>query len=141
MAGWDLGLDYGHAVRRACCKALAWRFCSYQSTWGVRVRAERKKQHGHGNHQPARNIGASVGIATVTTMLDRRAQFHQSRLMERVNDFSAAYHNTLNGMQVKLVAAGSTAAHASAQAHGMIYGTIQRQSVMLALLTISRCLA
>src|SRR5260370_39210928 len=79
----------------------------------------------------ARNIGASVGIATVTTMLDRRAQFHQSRLMERVNDFSAAYHNTLNGMQVKLVAAGSTAAHASAQAQGMIYGTIQRQAVML----------
>jgi len=33
---------------------------------------------------------------------------------------------------VKLVAAGSTATHASAQAHGMIYGTIQRQSVMLA---------
>src|SRR5260370_16709191 len=79
----------------------------------------------------AGNVGASVGIATVTTMLDRRAQFHQSRLMERVNDFSAAYHNTLNGMQVKLVAAGSTAAHATAQAHGMIYCTIQRQSVML----------
>jgi len=51
--------------------------------------------------------------------------------MEHVNDFSAAYHNMLNGMQVKLVTAGATAAHASAQAHGMIYGTIQRQAVML----------
>jgi len=73
-----------------------------------------------------------VGIATVTTMLDRRSQFHQSRLMEHVNGFSAAYHKTLNGMQMKLVAAGSTAAHASAQAHGMIYNTIQRQAAMLA---------
>jgi len=65
-------------------------------------------------------------------MLDRRAQFHQSRLMEHVNDFSAAYHNTLNGTQAKLIATGSTAAHASAQAHGMIYNMVQRQGVMLA---------
>jgi DHA2 family multidrug resistance protein len=75
-----------------------------------------------------------VGIATVTTMLDRRAQFHQARLMEHVNDFSAAYRNTLHGTQTKLIAAGSTMAHASAQAHAMIYGTIQRQAVMLAFL-------
>jgi DHA2 family multidrug resistance protein len=80
----------------------------------------------------ARNIGASVGIATVTTMLDRRAQFHQSRLTEHVNDFSAAYHNMVNGTQARLISAGSTAAHATAQAHGMIYNTIQRQAVMLA---------
>ncbi len=91
-----------------------------------------KTNMGTGIINLARNVGASVGIATVTTMLDRRAQFHQSRLMERVNDFSAAYHNMLNGTQTKLIAAGSTAAHASAQAHGMIYGTIQRQAVMLA---------
>jgi DHA2 family multidrug resistance protein len=82
----------------------------------------------------ARNIGASVGIATVTTMLDRRAQFHQARLTEHANAFSAAYHNMLNGLQTKLVAAGATTAHASAQAHGMVYNTIQRQAVMLAFL-------
>jgi DHA2 family multidrug resistance protein len=52
--------------------------------------------------------------------------------MEGVNDYSAAYHNMLNGLETKLVAAGSTMAHAGAQAHAMIYGTIQRQAVMLA---------
>src|SRR3989454_12332181 len=90
-----------------------------------------KSNMGTGIINLARNIGASVGIATVTTMLDRRAQFHQSRLMEHVNDFSAAYHSTLNGTQAKLIAAGSTAAHASAQAHGMIYKTVQRQAGVL----------
>ena len=35
------------------------------------------------------------------------------------------------GTQLRLVAAGSTAAHAAAQAQGMIYGTVQRQAVML----------
>jgi len=52
--------------------------------------------------------------------------------MEHVNNFSAAYQKMFTGIQTKLIAAGSTTAHASAQAHGMIYGTIQRQSVMLA---------
>jgi DHA2 family multidrug resistance protein len=80
----------------------------------------------------ARNIGASVGIATVTTMLERRTQAHQARLADHVNTYSAAYHNMLNGTQMKLVAAGSSLAHATTQAQQMIYGTVQRQAAMLA---------
>ena len=133
MAGWDLGLDYGHAVRARMLQSfgLAFLFIPINVAAFAYVPKE-KSNMGTGIINLARNIGASVGIATVTTMLDRRAQFHQSRLMEHVNDFSAAYHHALNGTQVKLIAAGSTAAHASAQAHGMIYGIIQRQTVMLA---------
>ena len=133
MAGWDLGLDYGHAVRARMLQSfgLAFLFIPINVSAFAYVPKE-KSNMGTGIINLARNIGASVGIATVTTMLDRRAQFHQSRLMERVNDFSAAYHNTLNGTQAKLIAAGSTAGHASAQAHGMIYNAVERQAVMLA---------
>jgi DHA2 family multidrug resistance protein len=80
----------------------------------------------------ARNIGASVGIATVTTMLERRTQAHQVRLADHVNTFSAAYHSMLNGTQMKLMSAGSSLAHATTQAQQMIYGTVQRQAAMLA---------
>src|SRR5216683_584306 len=133
MAGWDLGLDYGHAVRARMLQSfgLAFLFIPINVAAFAYVPKE-KSNMGTGIINLARNIGASVGIATVTTMLDRRAQFHQSRLMEGVNDYSASYHNMLNGLQTKLVAAGSTVAHASAQAHGMIYNTVQRQAVMLA---------
>src|SRR5216683_2610941 len=133
MAGWDLGLDYGHAVRARMLQSfgLAFLFIPINVAAFAYVPKE-KSNMGTGIINLARNIGASVGIATVTTMLDRRSQFHQARMMEHVNDFSAAYHNMLNGTQVKLIAAGSTAAHASAQAHGMIYHTIQRQAAMLA---------
>ena len=133
MAGWDTGLDYGHAVRARMLQSfgLAFLFIPINVAAFAYVPKE-KTNMGTGIINLARNIGASVGIATVTTMLDRRTQFHQSRLVEHVTDFSAAYHNMLNGTQVKLVAAGSTAAHASAQAHGIIYNTIQRQAVMLA---------
>ncbi|HEV1994548.1 MAG TPA: DHA2 family efflux MFS transporter permease subunit, partial [Candidatus Acidoferrum sp.] len=133
MAGWDLGLDYGHAVRARMLQSfgLAFLFIPINVAAFAYVPKE-KTNMGTGIINLARNIGASVGIATVTTMLDRGAQFHQARLTEHVNDFSAAYHNMLNGTQAKLIAAGSTAAHASAQAHEMIYHTIQRQAVMLA---------
>src|SRR5436190_24048122 len=126
MAGWNLQIDYKHAVLARMMQSfgLAFLFIPINVSAFSFVPKE-KTNMGTGIINLARNIGASVGIATVTTMLDRRAQFHQSRLMEHVNDFSAAYHNMLNGMQVKLVTAGSTAAHASAQAHGMIYSTIQ----------------
>ena len=135
MAGWDLGLDYRHAVEARMLQSfgLAFLFIPINVAAFAYVPKE-KTNMGTGIINLARNIGASVGIATVTTMLDRRAQFHMSRLTERANELSAAYRNMLNGLQLKLVAAGSTAAHANAQAHGMVYGTIQRQAAMLAFL-------
>jgi MFS transporter, DHA2 family, multidrug resistance protein len=135
MAGWDLGLDYGHAVRARMLQSfgLAFLFIPINVAAFAYVPKE-KSNMGTGIINLARNIGASVGIATVTTMLDRRTQFHQARLMEHANGFSAAYHNILQGTQLKLVAAGSTIAHANAQAQAMVYGTIQRQAVMLSFL-------
>src|SRR6202165_1536055 len=132
MAGWDLNLDFGHAVRARMLQSfgLAFLFIPINVAAFAYVPKE-KTNMGTGIINLARNVGASVGIATVTTMLERRSQFHQSRLMEHVNNFSAAYHNMLNGSQAKLMGAGWTAAHASAQAHGMIYGTIQRQAGVL----------
>ncbi len=38
-----------------------------------------------------RNLGGSVGIAFVTTVVSRRAQFHQSRLVEQLSPFDPAY--------------------------------------------------
>jgi MFS transporter, DHA2 family, multidrug resistance protein len=133
MAGWDLQLDYGHAVRARMLQSFGLAFLFIPINVAAFAYVPREKSNmGTGIINLARNIGASVGIATVTTMLDRRTQFHQARLMEGVNDYSVSYHNMLNGLQTKLVAAGSTVAHASAQAPGMIYNTVQRQAVMLA---------
>src|SRR2546425_6719865 len=80
----------------------------------------------------ARNMGASVGIATVTTMLERRAQVHQARLIDHVNAMNPAYQNMIHGTAFKLVSHGSSASAANAQAHGMLYNMISRQASMLA---------
>ena len=133
MAGWDLQLDYSHAVRARMLQSfgLAFLFIPINVTAFAFVPRE-KTNMGTGIINLARNIGASVGIATVTTMLDRRAQVHQSQLAEHVNTFSAAYRNMLNGTQLRLVSVGSGLAHAASQAQQMIYGTVQRQAAMLA---------
>ena len=38
-----------------------------------------------------RNLGGSVGIAFTTTMLARRAQLHQTRLVENLSPFDPSY--------------------------------------------------
>src|SRR5215469_371712 len=135
MAGWDLGLDYRHAVEARMLQSfgLAFLFIPINVAAFAYVPKE-KTNMGTGIINLARNVGASVGIATVTTMLDRRAQFHMARLTERANELSAAYHNTLQGIQFRLIAAGSTAAQAASQAHAMVYGNIERQAAMLSFL-------
>src|SRR5205085_703474 len=133
MAGWDLNLDYSHAVRARMLQSFGLAFLFIPINVAAFAYVPREKTNmGTGIINLARNIGASVGIATVTTMLQRRSQAHQSRLMEHVNSFSAAYHNMINGTQARLLTAGSGVAQAADQAQGMIYESVQRQSAMLA---------
>jgi DHA2 family multidrug resistance protein len=135
MAGWNLGLDYRHAVTARMLQSfgLAFLFIPINVAAFAYVPKE-KTNMGTGIINLARNIGASVGIATVTTLLDRRTQFHQAQLMERVNTFSAAYRAKLNAFTVAFVSGGSSGPTAGSQAHGMIYGMVQRNAVMLAFL-------
>ena len=39
----------------------------------------------------ARNFGGSIGIAFASTLLTRRAQFHQSRIVEHLQALNPAY--------------------------------------------------
>jgi DHA2 family multidrug resistance protein len=133
MAGWDLNLDYGHAVRARMMQSFGLAFLFIPINVSAFAYVPREKTNmGTGIINLARNIGASVGIATVTTMLQRRTQAHQARLMEHVNFLSAAYRNTIAGSQAKLIAAGSSLTRANEQAHGLLLNDVQRQSAMLA---------
>jgi len=56
-----------------------------------------KKQCCIGLMNLARNIGGSVGISFVTTLLSRRTQFHQARLSENLSAGSGQLQNMLRG--------------------------------------------
>ena len=49
-----------------------------------------------------RNLGGSFGVAFVTTLLARRAQFHQARLIENLNPYSLTYQSALERLQAYL---------------------------------------
>src|SRR2546422_3156659 len=99
MAGWDLGLDYGHAVRARMLQSfgLAFLFIPINVAAFAYVPKE-KTNMGTGIINLARNIGASVGIATVTTMLDRRGAVFLLRLVVSGKDFILGEHDKLKGM-------------------------------------------
>jgi DHA2 family multidrug resistance protein len=79
----------------------------------------------------ARNIGGSAGIAAVTTILERRSQFHQQVLVSHLTTSDANYMQALRGAAAAIVAQGSSAADAARQAQGVLYGMVQRQAAML----------
>jgi DHA2 family multidrug resistance protein len=75
-----------------------------------------------------RNMGGSVGIAFVTTLLSRRTQFHQSRLVEHLTPLDPAYAMT----KAKAAAALAARGLPGAGADGMMYGQVMRQARALA---------
>jgi len=82
----------------------------------------------------ARNIGGSVGIAGVVTMLARRTQFHQAVLVSHMTPLDSAYRAMLGGAGQMLAARGSDPVLAAHQAQGLAYGVLMRHSTMLAFL-------
>jgi DHA2 family multidrug resistance protein len=135
MAGWNLELDYRHAVYGRMLQSFGLAFLFIPINVAAFAYVPREKTNmGTGIINLARNVGASVGIATVTTMLERRTQSHTARLVEHVNPFSPAYRKVLAGFSATFSSGGSSAADAASKATGMVYGLVQRQAAMLAFL-------
>src|SRR5271166_5020984 len=135
MAGWNLQLDFKTAVLGRMMQAFGLAFLFIPINVSAFAYVPREKTNmGTGIINLARNIGASVGIATVTTLLQRRSQVHEARLIEKINPLNPAYKTMMNGTTGTLMTHGANATQATAQAHNMIYGVVERQAAMLAFL-------
>jgi len=133
MAHWSLEIDFRTAVLGRMLQSLGLAFLFIPiNVAAFRFVPKEKTNNGTGLINLARNMGASVGIATVTSLLDRRAQFHQQILTSHIDPSNSAYRALVDGSSHRLLAQGSSAAQASSQAHGILYGLVQRQSAMLA---------
>jgi DHA2 family multidrug resistance protein len=79
-----------------------------------------------------RNIGGSAGIAAITTIMARRAQFHQTVLATHLTPYNPYVYSVLQQMDATLKTAGPPASViASPSATGLLYGQMQRQAAML----------
>ncbi|MDO8434067.1 MAG: DHA2 family efflux MFS transporter permease subunit [Candidatus Binatus sp.] len=80
----------------------------------------------------ARNIGGSVGIAMVTTIVARRSQVHQDHLSLHVTAYDHTFQTLANGMNATFLQRGFSPTEAVQQTYGHLYGFVQMQSAALA---------
>lgn len=133
MAQFNLQIDYGTAARSRMLQSLglAFLFVPISATAFATISKERTS-YATGLFNLARNIGGSSGIATATTLIARRAQFHQSVLVAHLTPYDWKYREALGAAAAVARAGGASGHDAGLKAQGMIYGTMVRQSSMLA---------
>jgi DHA2 family multidrug resistance protein len=82
-----------------------------------------------------RNLGGSVGIAAVTTLLARRSQFHQSVLAANITPFNLQVRTALQQLQQLLLSRGpEQSVVAPPSPIALLYGEMQRQAAMQAVI-------
>jgi DHA2 family multidrug resistance protein len=79
-----------------------------------------------------RNMGSSVGTSMVTTLIARRSQFHQARLVEHARPDNPNFQNTVNGLTERFAHSGLGAVEAQGRAYAQIYQNLQAQAGSLA---------
>jgi DHA2 family multidrug resistance protein len=81
----------------------------------------------------ARNLGGTVGISTVQTLLAQREQFHQSRLVEGLNPLNPNYVAALGHMTQVF---GGQGGNAGRVALGTLYQSVLQQAAMLSYIEV-----
>src|SRR5262245_8404354 len=81
-----------------------------------------------------RNQGGSFGIAFVTTILERRTQFHRTVIASHVTSSDLSLKATLSNLTGQLMQHGFSAADAATRALAQVEALIQRQAAVYAFL-------
>jgi DHA2 family multidrug resistance protein len=78
-----------------------------------------------------RNLGGSVGIAMVSTMLERRRQVHTAYLSEHVTPYDQSTRTIERMLRDAAAAAGADPTRAGDQALGALSAMVRRQGALL----------
>jgi DHA2 family multidrug resistance protein len=131
--GLDLDISFAAAARLRIVQAFGLGFLFVPINLSAYVGVPPEKGNSvSGLVNFMRNIGSSVGTSMVTTILARRAQFHQNMLTFHATSYDPAFQNQLKGLSTQLVHAGASAPDAQVQAYGRIYQNVLVQSQTLA---------
>lgn len=79
-----------------------------------------------------RNLGGSVGIAAIATLLTQREQFHSNRLGEAVSLYNPATQQRLEQQTQFFVSRGADLSTAQNQAIATITNTVRREAYVMA---------
>src|SRR5437870_3014927 len=79
-----------------------------------------------------RNIGSSIGTSMVTTLIARRAQFHQVNLVAHTSPGQPTFTQSVEALAAQLSASGLEAGQATSQAYARVYQAVIGQATTLA---------
>jgi DHA2 family multidrug resistance protein len=131
----DLDMTFGHAVtaRLLLGFGLAFLFVPV-STVAYSYLPKEKNSKASSLTNLSRNLGGSFGISFVTTMLARRAQFHQSVLAAHISPYDTASSDRLHQITAQLAQQGEAPVDAITKAQAVIASTVDQQANLLSFL-------
>jgi len=88
-----------------------------------------------------RNVGGSIGISLVTTVLERRQQVHQAYLTHNITASSANYQSAISHLQPYLLSHVGSSFDALQKTQAVLNRTIDQQALVLAYLDDFQLLA
>jgi DHA2 family multidrug resistance protein len=133
--------DYAHFVFARCLQGFGYAFMFVpvsQLAYSYLPRSKNNK--GSSLTNLCRNWGGSFGIAFVTTLLERRTQYHQSVLVQHLTSADAAVGAFIGQTSHFLVTRGSSGLDAAHQAYGLASQLMTQQAAMLAFMDCFRLL-
>jgi DHA2 family multidrug resistance protein len=142
MTSFSLDISYGYAAWARIFQAagLAFLFVPINTAAYSEVRPEQSNNFS-ALLNLSRNLGGSFGISIAQSLLDQRAQYHQSVLAGHLTAFSRQLAGRIHGLALSMSQHGGGMPHAMQQAYGIIGAQMRRQAMMLAYLDIFHMLA
>jgi MFS transporter, DHA2 family, multidrug resistance protein len=132
MTSFDLQIDFKAVALARVLQAAGMAFLFVPINTAAYAFLPRDKNNAaSGLMNLARNIGGSVGISFVTTMLDRRSQAHLNYLSHNLSPTNPALRSVIQGAIQAMRMHGASAAAASRQAYALLETTVQRQATIL----------
>lgn len=132
MARFNLGVDFSTVLWPRVFMGLGMGMLFIPLTT-LTIAGIRKEDMGNATavYNLIRNIGGSIGIAIVTTMVSRRAQFHQVRLVDHLTPYDPLYALRAQQGTALLHQRGLDPASAQHGGLGIMYENLLRQATML----------
>jgi DHA2 family multidrug resistance protein len=136
------GMDFATAaiMRTFQTAGLAFIFVPSNTLAYVGIPREQNNQVS-GMNAFVRNIGGSIGIALLSTMLTRVGQQNQNTLTRHTHPGNPSFDNLVNGISQALQNAGLEATAATQQAYGRVMAMLQMQATTLAYVKVITLMA
>src|SRR3954468_17716209 len=121
MTNFDLNIDFRTVATARLIQATGMAFLFVPINTAAYAFLPRDKNNAaSGLMNLARNIGGSVGISIVTTMLDRRQQFHMNRMSSHLAGSTPQVQSMIQGTSQALQARGFSPSEAMHRAYALL---------------------